>query len=200
MYRQSPNSPGGTPRPEAVEQTEPRNFAMTNALARDDDSRQEDLLHAVERLTQSLEQNGIPRMAARVFAFVLADDADRYTAAQLAEGLRVSNAAISGAVRYLVDTSLLYKERRPGTRADLYRINDEDVWRTIMVAQLSALHEWDQSLDEALGMLEPGSPGARRLLETREFFTFLRIEMSRIVNLWATRRRELFGSEHPAAE
>jgi predicted transcriptional regulator len=198
VYRQLPDGPGKDPYPEAVEQ-EIQGFAPACVPPRDDGHRQEDLLQAVERLTQSLEQHGMPRMAARVFAFVLADDADRYTASQLADGLRVSNAAISGAVRYLVDTSLLYKERRPGTRADLYRINDEDVWRTIMVAQLSTLHEWDQGLEEALSMLEPGSPGARRLMETREFFTFLRVEMSRIADAWATRRRELFGQENPAA-
>ena len=72
------------------------------------------LFQAVERFGQALEGSGMPRMPARVFAYVLAEDSDRYTAAQLAEGLQVSPAAISGAVRYLVDTGLLIRERAPG--------------------------------------------------------------------------------------
>ena len=59
----------------------------------------EDLLRAVERLAGMLYEAGMPRMAARVFSYALADDAEHYSAAELAEALRVSPAAISGAVR-----------------------------------------------------------------------------------------------------
>ena len=45
----------------------------------------------------------MPRMAARIFAYLLAEDADEYTVAELATGPRVSAAAISGSTRYLVD-------------------------------------------------------------------------------------------------
>ena len=55
-----------------------------------------DLAHAVERLGQVLEKSGVPRMPARVFAYILADDRSVYTAAELAQGLHVSPAAISG--------------------------------------------------------------------------------------------------------
>ena len=41
-----------------------------------------DLAAAVERLGQTLESMGIPRMPARVFAFILADDQSTYTAAE----------------------------------------------------------------------------------------------------------------------
>ena len=46
-----------------------------------------------------LTESGVPRMPARVFASVLAEDAGALTAAELAERLQVSPAAISGAVR-----------------------------------------------------------------------------------------------------
>jgi hypothetical protein len=44
-----------------------------------------DLAQAVERLGRVLEDSGVPRMPARVFAYILAEDRDRYTAADLAE-------------------------------------------------------------------------------------------------------------------
>ena len=80
------------------------------------------LLRFVEHLALMFYDAGMNRMAARVFAYVLAEDAERYTAADLAKGLGVSRAAISGAVRDLVHAGLVSKEREPGARVDHYRI------------------------------------------------------------------------------
>ena len=161
---------------------------MTTDLTADEHDR---LLRAVERLTQMLTETGLPRMAARVFAFVLADDADRYTAAQLAEGLRVSPAAISGAVRYLVDIGLLFKDREPGTRADLYGVYDDDVWGTIMSARIPAMDRWVDALDDAVSEVGSARRGGQRLLETREFYTFMRRETAAMMERWKEHRRAL---------
>jgi DNA-binding transcriptional regulator GbsR (MarR family) len=149
------------------------------------------LLRAVERITQMLAQSGLPRMAARVFAFVLVDDADRYTAAELAAGLRVSPAAVSGAVRYLVDVGLVFKEREPGTRADVYRVYDDDVWGTIMSARLPAMDRWLEALDAAVGDVGPARRGGQRLLETKEFYAFMRRETAEMMERWKEYRSTL---------
>jgi DNA-binding transcriptional regulator GbsR (MarR family) len=149
------------------------------------------LLRAVERITQMLAENGLPRMAARVFAFVLADDADRYTASELARGLRVSPAAISGAVRYLVDVGLLFKEREPGMRADLYRVYDDDVWGAIMSARIPAMDRWMEALDEAVGEIGSARRGGQRLVETKEFYAFMRRETGEMMERWKEHRRAL---------
>jgi len=151
----------------------------------------EQLLRAVERFAQMLESSGMPRMAARVFAYVLAEDSDRYTAAELADGLRVSPAAISGAVRYLVDTGLVFREREPGMRSELFRVYDEDVWSTIMRARLPMLESWEAGLDEAVALVGAGGRGGRRLVETREFFRFLHTELDAMMDRWAEHRRTL---------
>ncbi len=150
----------------------------------------DNLLRAVERFAQSLEAAGMPRMAARVFAFVLADDADRYTAAELAQGLRVSPAAISGAVRYLVDARLLFKEREPGMRSELLRVFDDDVWRAIMLARVPMLRQWQASIDSAIALIGEDCRGGRRLIETREFFGFVHDEMIAMMDRWAERRHQ----------
>jgi DNA-binding transcriptional regulator GbsR (MarR family) len=137
-----------------------------------------------------LTENGMPRMPARVFAYVLADDADRYTAAELAEGLRVSPAAISGALRYLVDVGLLIKDREPGVRADIYRVNDEDVWGTIMSARRPALDRWVWAIDDAIEQFGPSGRGMHRLRETREFYAFVREETAAMMKRWAEYRSE----------
>lgn len=153
----------------------------------------ENLLRAVERFAQTLEMSGMPRMAARVFAYVLAEDSDQYTAADLAQGLRVSPAAVSGAVRFLVDARLLFKEREPGMRSDLYRIGNEDVWRSITLARLGALEQWETALDGAIELIGENRPGGRRLAETREFFRFVAAEMTTMMDRWTEHRRRTFG-------
>jgi DNA-binding transcriptional regulator GbsR (MarR family) len=153
----------------------------------------DNLLRAVERFAQTLELAGMPRMASRVFAYVLAEDSDRYTAAELAEGLRVSPAAISGAVRYLVDARLLFKEREPGMRSELFRVYDDDVWRMIMLARIPILEQWQVGLDKAIELIGDDGRGGRRLLETREFVSFLREELVAMMDRWTEHRRARFG-------
>ena len=146
------------------------------------------LAQAVERLGQVLEDSGIPRMAARVFAYILAEDRDRYTAADLAEGLDISPAAVSGAVRFLSQTGLVVRERRPTGRGDLFRIVDGDLWGTIMRARHPILDRYVASLDEAVALLDAGSRGRARLEETRDYFVFVRKEMDDLAERWQAQR------------
>jgi DNA-binding transcriptional regulator GbsR (MarR family) len=156
----------------------------------------QDLLRAVERFAHPMEMSGMPRMAARVFAYALAEDSDRYTAAQLAQGLQVSPAAISGAVRYLLDARLLFREREPGLRSDLYRVyDDDDVWSTIMAARLPTLDHFVLGIDEAIGLVGEGTSGGRRLAETREFFRFMQREMGDALERWRVARRQLVPAD-----
>jgi len=149
-----------------------------------------DFAQAVERLGQVLEDSGVPRMPARVFAYILAEDRDRYTAAELADGLQVSPAAISGAVRYLTHTRLVVRERRPSGRGDLFRVVDGDIWGTIMTARLSQMDDYVASLDKAVALLEPGSAGRARVEETRDYFAFAREGMVDLAESWARFRAE----------
>ena len=65
----------------------------------------------IERFALDLAEAGMARMPARVFAALLADDDGRLTAAELAELLQVSPAAISGAVRYLAQLRMVSRGR-----------------------------------------------------------------------------------------
>ncbi|WP_143447870.1 GbsR/MarR family transcriptional regulator [Kineosporia sp. R_H_3] len=143
-----------------------------------------DLDRAVERLGQTLEAVGIPRMPARVFAFVLADDQETYTAAELARGLDVSPAAISGAVRYLTDTHLVVRERNPAGRGDLFRVRDGDIWGTIQASRAPLLDRIVEQVQEAVDLLPEGSPGRARVEETRDYFTFVRDDVQQLTRRW----------------
>lgn len=156
---------------------------------------EEAVLRFVEQFALMLTDMGVPRMAARVFAFVLADDAERYTASELAHGLRVSSAAISGAVRYLVQAGLLGKEREPGARRDTYRVYDDDVWYAIMMQRDVGLKRSVEYLEEGVELLDRARPGGKRVRETLEFYRFMRAELPESLERWQRHRKALFDDE-----
>lgn len=147
-----------------------------------------DLRDYAERFAEILIASGLRRMASRVFSYILADDAADYTAAELAEGLDVSLAAISGAVRELADMGLLFKSRRPGTRADVYQLNDDDIWGKIMLDRTPLLMRYQEVALEGVRTLPPGA-GRDRLQQTADYMDFVNIEMTAMRERWTEHRK-----------
>jgi predicted transcriptional regulator len=142
----------------------------------------------VERFAANLEQSGVPRMPARVFVALLATDSGSLTAAELAERLHASPAAISGAVRYLMQVSLIAREREPGSRRDRYRVWD-DAWYEAIVRRERLLMLWEESAREGIDALGRATPAGERMAETVAFFAFLRREMPALLARWREERR-----------
>jgi len=144
----------------------------------------------VERFAAILEDSGMPRMPARVFVGLLATDSGSLTAAELADRLQASPAAISGAVRYLAQLSLISREREPGTRRDRYRVYD-DAWYEAAARRERMLARWEESAREGVEVLGPDTPAGARMAETMAFFEFLADEMPAVLSRWRERRDEL---------
>ncbi|WP_198663670.1 GbsR/MarR family transcriptional regulator [Jiangella endophytica] len=151
----------------------------------------------VEQFAMVLNDAGMQRMPARVFAYVLASDAETHTASELADGLQVSAAAISGAVRPLIDMGILVRDRVPGDRSDHYRIYSDDVWSTIIGRQESMFRHIDVLLTNGLRALTPGA-GRRRVGETREFYRFLNSQVDTLALRWRAHQAALTTSPEPA--
>src|ERR671930_567348 len=109
------------------------------------DGNRDAVRHFIERYASALADAGMPRMPARVFAALLATDSGRLTAAELADLLRVSPAAISGAVRYLGHVGLISRERETGSRRDHYRVHDHG-WYEVTLRRERLISRW---LDDA---------------------------------------------------
>ncbi len=145
------------------------------------------LAHYVERLTLVLTDSGIPRMPARVFVGLLTADSGRLTAAELAEVLRVSPAAISGAVQYLTQVGLVVREREPGRRADHYRL-ESDLWYEAIAHRDSLLGRWEEEFAQGVDVLGHDTPAGQRLRDTQEFFAFMRAELPTLLARWRALR------------
>jgi DNA-binding transcriptional regulator GbsR (MarR family) len=147
----------------------------------------EDVSRFVERFASVLEESGMPRMPARVFAALLSTDSGRATAAELSEALRVSPAAVSGAVRYLSQTSLIGREREPGSRRDVYRLHDDE-WYEAIYRREPMLARWERAVLDGVEAVGPDTPAGARLRDTAEFFAFLQAEMPAMLQRWHSRR------------
>jgi predicted transcriptional regulator len=148
------------------------------------------VLAFIERFAVALTEAGFPRMPARVFAGLLATDSGRLTAADLADLLQVSPAAISGAVRYLAQVNLAGREREPGSRRDYYQVHD-DVWYEAVARRDQVLARWERSLREGIEVLGRDTPAGGRMVETLAFFEFLQKELPPLLKRWRDHKLRL---------
>ena len=141
----------------------------------------------VERFSSVLVDAGWQRMPARVFVTLLASESSALTAADLAQRLRVSPAAISGAVRFLLQLDLASRDREPGSRRDLFRV-DTDVWYRVIDRQTHSITKWRDQLDVGLEAVGKGTPAHDRLSDMINFFRFIEEEMPAMMDRWRERR------------
>jgi DNA-binding transcriptional regulator GbsR (MarR family) len=142
------------------------------------------VMRFVERFALTSSEAGVPRMSARVFSALLVSDEGRLTAAELAEALKVSPAAISNAVRYLIQVGLVAREREPGERRDRYRVHGGDAWYEVTIRRDAMLLRWQEDLREGTEAVGANTPAGRRLEETRRFYQFVHEEMPRLLERW----------------
>ncbi|WP_425583727.1 GbsR/MarR family transcriptional regulator [Streptomyces macrosporus] len=148
----------------------------------------------VERFAAELTEAGMQRMAARVFACLLAEDSGALGSVELAERLRVSPAAISGAVRYLSQMHLVTREREPGSRRERYRVH-ADTWYGAVADRDRVLGRWIATFERGVKAVGPDTSAGRRLAETAEFFGFMRGELSRMMERWYAHRDALRAAD-----
>ncbi|WP_329280335.1 GbsR/MarR family transcriptional regulator [Streptomyces sp. NBC_00691] len=147
----------------------------------------------VERFAGELTEAGMQRMASRVFAALLASEGASLTSAELAEQLRISPAAVSGAIRYLSQVGMVSRERDPGTRRERYVLHNE-LWYETFTRRDQILVRWEKVLREGSELLGPETAAGARTAETAEFFAFLQREMLGVMDRWAAHRESRTGS------
>jgi predicted transcriptional regulator len=145
----------------------------------------------VERFGSALTAAGMQRLPSRVFALLLADPDGRMTAAEIGEGLAISAASVSGAVRYLQQMRMIHREREPGSRRDVFVVAD-DAWHDVMINSSATYEPLRQALSDGVG--EVGGAGTQagdRLAMSVAFLEFISEEMSQLAERWEKRRAEL---------
>jgi predicted transcriptional regulator len=154
----------------------------------DEPSDQAEVARFVERFALLMVESGIARMPARVFGALLVAEEGKRTAGELAETLRVSPAAISGAVRYLIQVGLIVRARDPGERRDHYEVSD-DLWYEAYANRDKQLAQWSTVMAEGATILGLDTKAGWRLDQSRQFFDFLRGELPGMMRRWREYQR-----------
>jgi predicted transcriptional regulator len=140
----------------------------------------------VEDLASALMEMGVPRMPARVFAALLTTDSGRLTAAELAAKLQISPAAVSGAVRYLVQIGMARRESEPGSRRHYYRAPN-NVWDEVIGIRDHLMARWTGVLRDGVAILGADTPAGERVAESVRFFEFVSSELPLVIRKWRER-------------
>ena len=150
-----------------------------------------DTARFVERFGSALTAAGMPRLPARVFACLLADEDGRMTAAELGGALEVSAASVSGAVRYLQQVRMIHREREPGSRRDVYVVAD-DAWHDTMITAGQVYGPLRAVLAEGVAAVGGRrTPAGERLALSADFLDFLTTELEEVARRWEKRRAQL---------
>lgn len=147
----------------------------------------------VEHFAAQLVEAGVPRMPARVLAALLASDTGSLTSAELGDQLKISPAAVSGAVRYLAQVHLVSRERQPGSRRERYRVHS-DQWYEALTNREAIIKRWEDALREGVTSLGADTPAGRRLAETLDFFEFIERDVAGMMERWWAYREKKYGA------
>jgi DNA-binding transcriptional regulator GbsR (MarR family) len=137
----------------------------------------------VERMGLMMEAEGMPRIAGRLFGFLLLHE-QAFSLDELAERLQVSKASVSTNARALEQAGVLERMSSPGDRRDYYQLGPDAWERTLRTAQ----RRWRAlrtTFDQASASLPPEmEAGKRRLQEAGRFHDVMIDGVDRLVEEW----------------
>jgi DNA-binding transcriptional regulator GbsR (MarR family) len=119
----------------------------------------------IEDVGQYLSALGVPRMAGRMWAWLLLTDPEPQSAQQIAERLRASRGAVSGAARVLTATALIRRSRRAGDRREFYAVPSDSV-QVMMGSYEPRVRALRELAEEGLELVRDRPPPAGQGLRT----------------------------------
>lgn len=140
----------------------------------------------VERMGLMMEVEGLPRIAGRIFGFLLVHEG-AFSLDELAERLRVSKASVSTNARMLEQLGVLERTSTPGDRRDFYRMGP-DAWERMLRAAQERWEDLRQALTEAAAALpDEMEVGRNRLIRAEQFHLLMIDEVDRLLERWDRR-------------
>jgi len=145
-------------------------------------SLQDEKKNFLEEVGIVFEHTGLPRMAGRVFGWLLISDPPYQSPAELAEVLLASKGSISTNIRLLTQIGLVERFVIPGERHDHFRLSEDALRRTVR-------HGLEEEIKMFLSLAEQGlklmkrEPSIRRrwLEEMNNRYTFLGKEFPALI-------------------
>ncbi|GGU06848.1 MarR family transcriptional regulator [Streptomyces violascens] len=136
-----------------------------------------------EEIIELAVRSGLPRMTARVHVDLLLSEDGRRTAAELTRRLKVSPASVSVAVNFLVQHGYVRRERDPQRRRDIYVVDDDAWYRSIVISSRLTLQSAHAAMTaaETLGL---DTPVGQRLAKVGTFLERVIEDMVASADRW----------------
>jgi DNA-binding transcriptional regulator GbsR (MarR family) len=120
---------------------------------------------------------GFPRMAGRIFGWLLLCEPPHQSAEQLATIVEASKGSISSMTRLLIQAGMVEKIGIPGRRDTYYRIRSGS-WSELMRNRLTNLTAMRKLAERGLELIADRTPESRQRLQgLRDFHAFLEREI-----------------------
>ncbi|MDX2217144.1 MAG: transcriptional regulator [Oculatellaceae cyanobacterium bins.114] len=146
--------------------------------------------HFVEEVGLMFEQVGLPRMAGRIFGWLLISQPSHQSHNELAEVLQASKGSISMMTRLLIQLSLIERVIFPGDRRDYFQIKP-NAWSQITQQQVVRVTAFRKLAEQGLKLLEGAPPSQQqRLQEMHDIHAFWERELPLLYQRWQQEQDE----------
>lgn len=127
----------------------------------------------IEKVGLISQQDGMPRIAGRVFGLLLFDGGS-VSFSDLAERLQVSRGSISSATRLLQQRGLVKRIAKPGHRHDFFQLADHP-FAEMLDTVVEGLQRSKAEVDSTISLLNDQQEATRKRLESySNFYAVLR--------------------------
>lgn len=152
------------------------------------EQRQFEQKHFIEEVGLLFEMVGLPRMAGRVFGWLLISNPPYQSPGELAAVLQASKGSISTMTRLLVQIGLIERISLPGQRRDYFRIK-LDAWSELTKQRMAQITAFRRLAERGLELLHDEEPNLRRRLEEmRDMHAFCERELPLMIERWEQQR------------
>lgn len=141
----------------------------------------EEISRFVEDVGMWFEQMGIPRMAGKVYGWLLVCDPPEQNAQQIARAVGGSKGSISTTTRLLIQFGLIERFGVPGQRSAAFRIRPNG-WFVWIQHEMNQIRVMRDLADRGLALLKSKPPEKRqRVKEVSELFSYLIHDQSEVM-------------------
>ena len=144
--------------------------------------------HFIEQMGLAFEMVGLPRMAGRIFGWLLISQPPHQSTNELVEVLQASKGSISTTTRLLIQLKMIDRLSLLGERQDYFCIKP-GAWSQMMTEQVAGITAFRQLAEKGLELLATKNPEHRlRLEEMRDFHAFWERELLILNQCWEAER------------
>lgn len=148
--------------------------------------------HFIEEVGLLFELVGFPRMAGRIFGWLLISKPPHQSLSELADILQASKGSLSTMTRLLIQIGLIERISLPGQRRDYFRIK-LNAWSQMAEQRLAQIIAFRQLAERGLNLFEAKDPQRQRLEEMRDIHAFWERELPLLNRQWE-KEHQIFES------